>query len=95
MPSQKKYHTYTRILTARKKYLLEVVRRKYGIVLDEGPYLKNRTLSFYKLGDASKKEIWRFNSWDEIYDICYLVTEERPSDDWLGIGKVLDIANRI
>lgn len=93
--AKKKYHTYTRVLTARKKYLLEVVRRKYGIVLDEAPYLKDRTLSFYKLGDSSKKEIWRFNDWQDIYDVCYLVTEEHPSDDWLGVGKVLDIAERL
>ena len=80
--------TYSQVLPLRTRYLLDIVRRKYGIVLNEVIYLKDRTLSFFKLGDSSKKEIWRFKDWDEIYDIVYLVPEEKKPD-WRDGMRIL------
>ena len=80
--------TYSRTLPLRTRYLLDIVRRKYGIVLNEALYLKNKTLSFFKLGDSSKKEIWCFKDWDEIYDIVYLVPEEKKPD-WRDGMRIL------
>lgn len=78
-------------LPPRRKYLLELVRRKYGIVLNETLYLKERVLSFFKLGDAAQKEIWRFDDWDAIYDLVYLVPQEKKPD-WRDGMRILHAA---
>lgn len=83
--------TYSRTLPLRRRYLLDLVRTRYGIVLNEPLYLKERVLSFFRLGDATRKEVWRFDDWDGVYDIVYLVPQEKKPD-WRDGMRILHAA---
>lgn len=83
--------TYSRTLPLRRRYLLDLVRTRYGIVLNEPLYLKERVLSFFRLGDAARKEVWRFDDWDAVYDIVYLVPQEKKPD-WRDGMRILHAA---
>lgn len=83
--------TYSRTLPLRRRYLLDLVRTRYGIVLNEPLYLKDRVLSFFRLGDATQKEVWRFDDWDAVYDIVYLVPQEKKPD-WRDGMRILHAA---
>lgn len=83
--------TYSRTLPLRRRYLLDLVRTRYGIVLNEPLYLKERVLSFFRLGDATQKEVWRFDDWDAVYDLVYLVPQEKKPD-WRDGMRILHAA---
>ena len=87
------YNLASEIYTPGQKMLVDLTRRKLGLVLNENDYLKSRgaMLSFHKLGDTTKKEIRRFSGWDEVQKEVFA---KKPKSKMLAYYEMNEVLRR-
>lgn len=87
------YNVASKIYTPAQKNLASIARDRLGIVLNEEDYLKSRgaLLSFYKLGDKTKKEVRRFSGWEEVQKTVFA---RRPKSKMLPFYEMNEVLRR-
>jgi len=65
----------SKIFTPQMQYESEIVRNKFGIILDLTEFLKSNgtSISFYKISDAVSKHnlLYHTDSWNNVKKIAY------------------------
>lgn len=86
------------IFKPQQKYVCEVIRRKYGLVLDEKEFLKSKgtCITFYWLGKKPENGLFQFDSWQEVQDLAFLKdTTKKKSIDPFELGRIINNADRL
>jgi len=89
----------SKIFNPQQKYVCEVIRNKYGLVLDEKEFLKSQgtCITFYWLGKKPENGIFQFDSWDEVQDLAFYKdpNKKKKTIDPFELGRILNNAERL
>lgn len=88
----------SKIFKPQQKYVCELIRNKYGLVLDEKEFLKSQgtCITFYWLGKKPENGIFQFDSWQEVQDLAfYKDPNKKKALDPFELGRIINNAEKL